>query len=131
MAGASVRAMVGATAKATATVPAGLLRDLPNVALINVPLNIINDGTFSPDDTTFNLQISMKGYTNLYQTFTSITVGSSQVGTFITDPYSQVSLLPSTILQAIVDWNAPADFDYSDPDAVFPESRTVVLFLPR
>ena len=133
LAGATVRALLGSSSKATATVPAGLTRDQPDVALINVPLNITTDGSFSPVDTNFTLQISKSGYTNSNQTFNTISVVAlEQDGAFISDPYSRVSLLPNTIIQAVVDWNAPDDFDYSDltePLAVFPDLGAV-LFLP-
>lgn len=131
LAGASVSARIGTAVKATATVPAGLRRDQPDVALINVPLNLIS-GTFSPDTTTFDLQISKTGYTNSAQTFNRVTVyASSQDGAFITDPYSQVSLLPSTIIQAVVDWKPPNPNDpvYTDPSVKFPDLGAV-LFLP-
>ena len=133
LAGASVQALgIGTTTKVVAIVPAGLTRNSPNVALINVPLKTSTnlDGSISPADTTFNLQISKTGYTTSFQTFNSIDVDPSLAGTFITDPYSRVSLLPSTIIQAVVDWNAPQDFDYTDPDAVFPD-LAAVLFLPN
>ena len=131
LAGAAVRALYGTsstTVKASATVPAGLTRDLPNAALINVPLD--NDSAFNAKATTFRLQISKTGYTNTNQTFDMIDVDPGLVGTFITDPYSRVSLLPSTIIQAVVDWNAPQDFNYGDPDATFPD-LSAVLFLPN
>jgi hypothetical protein len=132
LAGASVNARIGTATKATAKVPAGLTRDQPDVALINVPLNL-KSGTFSPDNTTtFDLQISKTGYTNSYQYFDkSIVIDKSQAGMFITDPYSRVSLLPSTIIQAVVDWKPPNPNDpvYTDPSVKFPDLNAV-LFLP-
>ena len=132
LAGAVVTAKVGTAVKATATVPAGLTRDQPDVALINVPLN--SDALFTPQNATFTLQISKTGYTNSAQTFDTVSVvASSQDGAFITDPYSRVSLLPSTLIQAVVDWNPPAGFDYTDtitkPLPLFPD-LDAVLFLP-
>jgi subtilisin family serine protease len=130
LAGATVQTLVGTT-KYTAIVPAGLTRNQPDVALINVPLKTTTnlDGSISPADTNFSLQISKTGYTTGFQTFNAIDVDPSLAGTFISDAYSRVSLLPSTIIQAVVDWNAPDDFDYGDPDAVFPDLKAV-LFLP-
>jgi hypothetical protein len=132
--GASVTAKIGTATQATATVPAGLTRDQPDVALINVPLN--SDASFNALDTTFNLQISKSGYTNSYQRFNSSidvdpSVVPSPVGTFISDPYSRVSLLPSTIIQAVVDWKPPNPNDpvYTDPSVKFPDLGAV-LFLP-
>jgi hypothetical protein len=114
-----------------ATVPAGLTRDAPDAALINIPLSV--DGNFNPTDTTttFRLQISKTGYTTSYQTFNQIDVDPSLVGTFITDPYNRVSLLPSTLIQAVVDWNAPVDFDYSSQSTdPFPNLAAVLFFPP-
>ena len=131
LAGATVRALPGltsTTAVATATVPAGLTRAVPDAALINVPLSV--DGTFNPIDTTFRLQIAKTGYTNTNQTFNKIDVDPGLVGTFITDPYNRVSLLPSTLIQAVVDWSAPPDFDYSNLSTDPFPNLAAVLFLP-
>jgi hypothetical protein len=139
LAGATVRALLGTTgttaAGLPATVPSGLTRTLPNVALINVPLNY-DKSTFGPLPTTFRLQVSKTSYTNSYQTFNKVDVTTDQAGTFITDPYSRVSLLPSTIIQAVVDWTPPDPNDldtnavYSDPKIKFPNLDAVV-FLPN
>jgi hypothetical protein len=128
LAGSIVRTTVGTTQKATATVPAGLTRSAPNLALINIPLDVVQSpagvpaNSYVPKTTSFNFLVSKTGYTVSYQQFNSAAVSTTwsgsgtpvindalfaNLGKFYFDPYNIVSLAPNTLLRAVVDWSLP------------------------
>lgn len=128
LAAAKVKVTRGTTQVGLTTIPAGLTRSQPDVALLNLAVNAATIYPFNPQDTNFNLLVSKTGYTNGFQNFNviTVTVGGTpnwnNLGKYYTDPYSRVSLMPSTNFQAVVDW--------TQPDAG-PENLDAFLFLPE
>jgi hypothetical protein len=132
LAAAQVKVTKGTTQVGLTTIPAGLTRSQPDLALLNLPVTTATTSPFNPQNTTFNLQVSKTGYTNGFQKFNEIavTVGTPSInwnnlGKYYTDPYSRVSLLPSAYFQAVVDWTQP-----TQPDAGL-ENLDAFLFLPE
>jgi len=125
------RGTTGTTQVGLTTIPAGLTRSQPDVALLNLPVTTATTSPFNPLDTTFKLWVSKTSYTNGFQKFNQILVNVgagpdwSQLGKYYTDPYNRVSLMPSTNFQAVVDWTQP------DPEDADPQNLDAFLFLPE